>query len=61
MEALQQALDDNASNDQLKAKLTALRESRKAKQATLEKAQAELKQLLSIKQEAAAVLAGLIQ
>lgn len=61
MEALQQALDDNAPNDQLKAKLTALREARKAKQATLEKAQAELKQLLSVKQEAAAVLAGLIQ
>jgi hypothetical protein len=61
MEALQQALDDNASNDQIKAKLTALRESRKTKQAALEKAQDELKQLLSAKQEAAAVLAGLLQ
>ncbi len=60
-EALQKALEAKASADEIKAKLAKYRESQKAKQATLEKAQAELRQVLSVKQEAQAVLMGLLQ
>ena len=60
-EALQKAIEAKASADEIKAKLAKYRESQKAKQATLEKAQAELRQVLSVKQEAQAVLMGLLQ
>ena len=60
-EALQKALEAKASADEIKAKLAKYRESQKTKQATLEKAQAELRQVLSVKQEAQAVLMGLLQ
>ncbi len=60
-EALQKALEAKASADEIKTKLAKYRESQKAKQATLEKAQAELRQVLSVKQEAQAVLMGLLQ
>lgn len=60
-EALQKALEAKASADEIKAKLAKYRESQKAKQAALEKAQAELRQVLSVKQEAQAVLMGLLQ
>ncbi len=60
-EALQKALEAKASADEIKAKLAKYRESQKAKQAALEKAQAELRQVLSVKQEANAVLMGLLQ
>lgn len=59
-EALQAAVDAKASSDDLKAKLAKYRESRKAKEAKLEKAQDELRQVLTVRQEAAAVLAGLL-
>ena len=60
-EALQKAIESKASADELKAKLAKLREARKAKEANLEKAQEELRKVLSVRQEAAAVLAGLLK
>jgi hypothetical protein len=60
-EALQSALDSGASADDIKAKLTTYRASAKQKEAQLEKAQDELRQLLSVKQEARAVLMGLLK
>lgn len=60
-EALQTALDSGASADDIKSKLTAYRASAKQKEAQLEKAQDELRQLLSVKQEARAVLLGLLK
>ena len=60
-EALQKAIEAKASNDEIKAKLAKYRESQKTKQANLEKAQSELRQVLSVKQEANAVLMGLLQ
>jgi len=60
-EELQKAIDSNASKDELKAKLTKFREARKDKEAKLAKAEEDLKKVLSVKQEAAAVLMGLLQ
>ena len=60
-EALQKAVEAKASNDEIKTKLAKYRESQKAKQANLEKAQSELRQVLSVKQEASAVMMGLLQ
>jgi hypothetical protein len=59
-EALQKAIEAKASNDEIKAKLAKYREAQKTKQAILEKAQAELRQVLSVKQEANAVMMGLL-
>jgi len=59
-EALQQALDSNAPAAQVKAALDKYRASQKTKQAKLESAQADLKKVLSSKQEAEAVLMGLV-
>ena len=60
-EGLQKALDDKAAADEVKEKLAKLRDSRKTKEAALEKAQDELKKALSPRQEAGAVLAGLLK
>jgi hypothetical protein len=60
-EELQKAIESNASKDELKAKLTKFREARKDKEAKLVKAQEDLKKVLSVKQEAAGVLVGLLQ
>lgn len=60
-EALQKAIEAKASNDEIKGKLAKYREAQKTKQANLEKAQAELRQVLSVRQEANAVLMGLLQ
>ena len=51
---------DDASKGDIKAKLAAYRADRKAREAKLKKAQEDLRQLLTIKQEAQAVLAGLL-
>ena len=51
---------DDASKGDIKAKLAAYRADRKARAAKLKKAQEDLRQLLTIKQEARAVLAGLL-
>jgi hypothetical protein len=59
-EALQKDIDANASNDQLKAAIAKLLDSRKQKQATLDKAVADLRNLLSVRQEAIAYTMGLI-
>jgi hypothetical protein len=59
-EALQQALDSNASADVIKAKLAALREERKEKEAALTKAQEDLRKVLNTRREAQAVLSGLL-
>lgn len=61
VEALQQAIESKASADDLKAKMAKVREVRKAKEAKLEKAQEELRKLLSARQEAAALLGGLLK
>lgn len=59
-EALQKALDAKAPNAEIKAALAKYQESRKAKQAALEKAQAELRKVLTPRQEAIAALNGLL-
>ena len=51
---------DDASKGDIKAKLAAYRADRKAREAKLKKAQEDLRQLLTIKQEAQAGLAGLL-
>ena len=61
LEALEKAIDDKAPADEVKAKLAKFRAARKAKEAALEKAQDELRQALSPRQEAGAVLAGLLK
>jgi len=61
VEALQKAIDDKASNDDVKAKLTKLRDAQKQKEANLVKAQDELRKVLSVRQEATAVLMGLLK
>jgi len=60
-EALQRALEGGASADDVKAKLAAYRAAQKQKEAALEKAQDDLRQVLSVKQEATAVLMGLLK
>lgn len=59
-EALQKAIDAKAPNAEIKAALAKWQESKKARQAALEKAQANLRQVLSVRQEAVAALAGLL-
>jgi len=61
VEALTKALEDKAPADEVKAKLAKVRESRKAKEVALEKAQEDLRKALSPRQEAGAVLAGLLK
>jgi hypothetical protein len=59
-EALQRAIDDNAPAGQLKDALTKYRASRKDKEAKLTAAQDNLRKVLTPKQEAQAVLLGLM-
>jgi hypothetical protein len=61
VEALQKAIDDKASPDDIKSKLAKVRETAKAKEAKLVAAQADLQKLLSARQEASAVLLGLLK
>lgn len=60
-ESLQKAIEAKASNDEIKTKLAKYRESQSTKRANLEKAQEELRKVLSLRQEANAVLLGLLQ
>jgi hypothetical protein len=60
-EALEKAIDDKAPPEELKAKLAKFREARAQKEAALTKTQDELRKALSPRQEAAAVLAGLLK
>jgi len=59
-EALNRAIEGKASNSELKAALAKYVESRKAKLAELEKAQADLRKVLSLRQEAIATSDGLL-
>ena len=59
-EALQRAIDSKASNSKLKAAIAKYAEWRKAKQAELEKAQADLRKVLTVRQEAIATSSGLL-
>jgi len=59
-EALQKAIDDHASKAELKNALAKYVEARKRKQAALEKAQADLRQVLTFHQEATLVLMGIL-
>jgi hypothetical protein len=60
-DALQKAIEAKASSEELKTKLAKYREARKEKEAALTKAQDELRKVLSVRQEASAVLMGLLQ
>ena len=59
-DALQKAIDDNAPASQVKDLLAKYKAMQKAKQAKLEAAQSDLKKVLTTKQEAEAVLLGLV-
>jgi hypothetical protein len=60
-EALQKAIDDNAPSGQIKDALAKYKSVQKEKQSKLHAAQAELKKVLSVKQEAQATLLGLVE
>jgi hypothetical protein len=59
-EALQKAIDAKASSAELKAAMAKYVEARKQKQADLEKAQTDLRKVLSVRQEAIALESGLL-
>jgi hypothetical protein len=59
--ALQAALDSKATPEEVKAKLAKLREAVAEKEANLAKAREALRQVLSVRQEAIAVLNGLLR
>jgi hypothetical protein len=59
-EGLQKAIDSKASAAELKAAIAKYESARKVKQAELEKAQANLRKVLSVRQEALATLNGLL-
>jgi len=61
VEALQKALEAKASSEEIKGKLAKVRTSTKDKEANLAKAQDELRKVLSVRQEATAVLMGLLK
>ncbi len=61
VEALRKAIENKASTAELKAKLANLRAARKKKEAELEKAQQDLLEILSTRQEAVAVTLGLLK
>ena len=59
-DSLRQALADKLPDAEIKARLERLRETRKANEEKLSKAQEELRTVLSVRQEATAVMAGLL-
>lgn len=60
VEALRKAVDDKAPADELKAKLAAVKKVNKDNQKKLDQAQNDLRSILSVRQEAVAVLNGLL-
>jgi hypothetical protein len=60
-QALQKVLDDKAPTSEVKSALAKFRASRADKQARLAAAQSNLQAVLTLRQEAAAVLMGLLQ
>jgi hypothetical protein len=61
LDALRKAIENKASAAEIKSKLADLRAARKQKEAELEKAQDELRKILSARQEAVAVTLGLLK
>jgi hypothetical protein len=59
-DALRQAITDKLPEAEIKSRLERLREVRKANEEKLTKAQEELRAVLSLRQEAVAVMAGLL-
>ncbi len=59
-DALRQAITDNLPEAEIKSRLARLRDVRKANEEKLAKAQEDLRAVLSVKQEAIAVMAGLL-
>ena len=59
-EALQKAIDNRASKADLKHALTKYVDARKTKRAELEKAQADLRQVITLHQEGTLVLMGIL-
>jgi hypothetical protein len=59
-EALQKAIEGKASNAELKAAIAKYAEARKVKQAELEKAQADLRKVLTVRQEAILTVNGML-
>ena len=59
-DALRQAVTDKLPEAEIKSRLERLREVRKANEEKLVKAQEELRAILSVRQEAVAVMAGLL-
>jgi hypothetical protein len=59
-EALQKAIESKASNDEVKSRLAKYREAQKAKHEKLEKAQEDLRKVLTTRQEAVAVMLNLL-
>ena len=59
-DALQHLIDSKASAEQLKAAITKVTDARKARLAKLQKAQDDLRQLLSVRQEAIACSLGIL-
>lgn len=60
-EALQKAIEVKAPADEIKAKLARVREARKSAEAKLDKAQDDLRAVLTVRQEAVAVVSGLLR
>jgi len=58
IQALDRAIESKASNSELKTAIAKVEAYRKAKQADLEKAQADLRKVLSVRQEAIATANG---
>jgi hypothetical protein len=59
-DALRQAVQDKLPEAEITSRLSRLRESRKANEEKLQKAQEDLRAVLSVRQEAIAVMAGLL-
>jgi hypothetical protein len=60
VDALRAAIEAKASNAELKEKMAKVREARKANEAKLAAAQEELRAILNTRQEATAMLMGLL-
>lgn len=60
LEALDNAIRNKAPTDQIKTAMERYREARKAKEEALEKAQQDLKSVLTVRQEAVALSLGLV-
>ena len=61
LDALRKAVEAKAPSAELKAKLADLRAARQKQEADLAQAQEQLKQILSVRQEAVAVMFGLLK